>query len=735
MRRSFLVALVVPWIALFAPGQRARAAVDAVDEDEPKPAEPQTAAPPGREPVRSIAPPPRETPRAKAPPDAEPEAEPRPPRQRHPAAQGVAPAKQPVGPTAAPQPVAAPPPGSPPASGAPSAKGGPAPPPGSAPPAPPLSPKGPILLPKGGFADLLAAFRARDKALVEQNLAQVKAQSQILRELRETLGFTDLFTTADALSREAARELHSGLFPQALDSAALAVTLAPDLPEGWWMQGRAQLAALGVGGIGKAAASFLEAARAEIREPRYARVLAGNLAASAVLAALIAAGLTLALFLTMSLRYALHDFHHLFPKAASPVQTALLGAILLAIPWLFHLGTFATLASFALTSWLYLQARERITAVLALAAILATPLSLAEIARWVAFSPLGEDLYTADRDLDSELAAARLQALADGGKPIYPVLVGLAGRAKRLGRYAEATKLYRRALEAFPGRADAETNLGNVLFIQGDLEGAKSLYEAAISHDPGLAAAYFDLGQLFNRLLLLEQSQQAQHQALDLDRSLIEPHVAADDLRANRYLIDVALPWSEIAGADAEDVAGGMRTQAEVRLFGPLAGAEPGVAAALALLLAALGFGKRRLRPCSQCVKCGRPVCSRCDPGLAGEGLCGQCVNVFIRRSASDPPARIRKEARVRAYQSFRQSTLRALAVALGGAGHLASGRPLEGIAILWVGAFLLLNATGAGDFLRSPVPGAWAVRFALFALPLLPLYALSVRSVFQEQR
>ncbi|HUB08358.1 MAG TPA: tetratricopeptide repeat protein [Myxococcales bacterium] len=591
------------------------------------------------------------------------------------------------------------------------------------------------MLPKGSFADLLAAFRARKQALVEQNVAAVKTQSKALLDLRATLGFRDLFSVADALCREADREVASGLRPQALDSAGLAVQLAPDLPEAWWTEGRAQLADRGFGGLGQAAASFLAAAKADLREPRYARALAGNLAASAVFAALIAGALALALFLTITLRYSLHDFHHLFPKAVSPVQTSVLGAIILAVPWLFHLGTFAALASFVLASWLYLQRGERATAVVALAVIAAAPFALGVIARWSALSPLGEDLYTVDRDLDNDLAAARLQAIADGAKPPYPVLVGLAARAKRLGKYDDAVKLYRRALEAYPGRAEAETNLGSVLFIQGDLAGAKSLYEAAISHDAGLAAAYFDLGQVFNRLLLLDQSQQAQHQALELDRGLVESHVSADDLRANRYLIDVGLPWADIASAGSEDVAAGVRMQVEGRLFGPLAGDEVPVAAVLGLLLLALTVGRRRIRPCSQCVKCGRPVCTRCDIGLAGDGLCGQCVNVFIRRSVSDPPARIRKEARVRAYQSFRQTTIRALAVVLGGAGHLAAGKPVLGFLILWSGAFLLLNALGFGDLLRAPIPGAWALRTAVFALLLLPIYALSVRDVFREER
>jgi tetratricopeptide (TPR) repeat protein len=597
----------------------------------------------------------------------------------------------------------------------------------------PMPQKGPIVMPTGGFDDLLAAFRARQTALLDQNRAQVKAQSKALLDLRETLAFPDLFTVADALCREADKEIKSGLGPQALDTADLAVALAPDLPETWWTEAHAQFAAAGFGGLGKSLTALVSAARAEASEPRYLRTLVGNLAASAVVAALIAGALTLALFLAMSLRYFLHDFHHVFPKAANLAQTSTLGVILLAVPWLFHLGPLVALAVLAAASWSYLQRGERTATLVALGIILAAPFLLGQIARWAVLSPLAEDLYTVESDLDSDLAKARLEGLAETKHPPYPVLAALAARAKRLGDYDTAAQIYRRALVDFPGRASAETNLGNVLFLQGDLEGAKTLYESAISHDPGVAAAYFDLGQAFNRLVLLERSQEAQHKALELDRGLIESHMQRrDELRANRYLIDVPLAWAEIASVGASETEEGVRRQVGARLLGPLAGEELPAAGALVVLLLVLSALGRRLRPCSQCAKCGRPVCGRCDVGLAGDGLCGQCVNVFIRRSASDPPARIRKEAKVRAYQAYRTTTVRTLAF-LGGAGHLASGRPLIGALVAWSVAFFTLNAFW-GDFLRSPTPGLTLLRIVLCLVLLSPIYLFSVRDVFVER-
>ncbi len=733
--RPFLLALAVGLAA--AP---AFAAVEAVDEGESFPER----APPAKAPRRK--------PRRAAPPPAEDE-EPAPEAEPPPEPAQIAPEPEPEPVEAAPEPAqreaaprgnAAPPSLEPPAA-APAARApaaapakAPPPPPQTLPPAaalPPPPPKGPIVLPSGDSGDLLLHFRARQRALLEQNPKKAAAEADALRALRETLDFPDLFTAGAALCREAARELASGLGPQALATATLATDLAPDLPQASYWAARAELAAGGAGALGRAARDAWLAASAEVAEPRLLREQASDLAASAVMAAIIAGCLALLILLSLDLRYAFHDFHHLFPRAASPVQTTLLGGILLAMPWLFHLGPFLALASLALAVWLYLTGGERAIAALLLGWIVAAPFCAGEIARWGALSPLGEDLYSVERDLDSDLAAARLRAAAEAAQPDAAVLFALAHRQKRLGDLEGAERLYRRELALFPGRAAAENDLGNVLFIEGNLEGARAQYEAAIDHDPALAAAYFNLGQDFNRLLLLEQSQQAQRHALELDHALIEPHVAGDDLRANRYLIDAPLSWAEISRAGTEGYGREVRAQAEARLFGPLAGVPLAAAGVVAGLLALLTLLASRLRPCSQCVKCGRAVCGRCDADLAGDGLCGQCVNVFIRRSVADPPARIRKEARVKAYQAFRQSLVRALALLFGGGGHLVGGQPLVGYAVLWSLAFLAINAAGAANFLRAPLGGLWLVRLLVFGLLLLPVYGLAVRSAFSDDR
>ncbi len=604
-----------------------------------------------------------------------------------------------------------------------------APAPEAAPPAPP-----PLRIPHAGFPDLLAAFRARQQAVTGRNPGDVAILSRDLADLRETLDFPDLFSTAEALCHEATRELLGGRDERALAAAKLAARLAPDLPDAYWLAARVQLLSHGFSGAGEAARAIEAGLAAEVRDPRSRRLLLGNLTVAAIFAGVAASVFALLLLSLLSLRRLFHDFHHLFPKAVNPAQTTLFGALLLAGPWLFHLGPFALLATLAAVAWPYQPRGGHAAILLALGMLVAAPRVLA-LAGPAALSPLGTDLYLVERDLDSGPEEATLENAARAGNAPFAVLFALARRAKRLGDLPAAKGLYEQALAAEGARAEAENDLGNVLFLQGDLAGAKKLYDQAVGDDPNLAAAYFNLGRYYNHVLQLDQSQDAQRRALALDPALIEPHLGGDDRRANRFLIDVPLPWRDIVAAGVAPQEAGIRRQVEARLDGPLGGSMTEALIILAGVIVVLTFLAGKLHLSSTCVQCGRPACGRCDEALAGEGLCGQCVAVFVRRAGVDPVARLRKEIQVRVHKRRRHAAVRALAILTGGGGHVASGRPFAGLVLLWIVAFLAAEASGVSDVLRAPTPGMGAFRAAAAAVALALVYLFAVGHAFLESR
>jgi hypothetical protein len=212
-------------------------------------------------------------------------------------------------------------------------------------------------------------------------------------------------------------------------------------------------------------------------------------------------------------------------------------------------------------------------------------------------------------------------------------------------------------------------------------------------------------------------------------------HGADDDFAANRWLVDAPLPAEEIralAAGDpgAEEVAAWTRR----RLAGPLPpGAWPWAPLGAVALLWALALASRRLAPAAACERCGGAACRRCDPGAGA--LCGQCVNVFVRKGVVDPRDRARKEAQVQRRGRTRRLVTRALALAGGGAGHLLDGAPVKG-ALLLAGVLFAAFVVG---FWRGvmpppqPSPYVLAGKIAI-AVPLgLAVWAIGVRDAFRR--
>lgn len=85
----------------------------------------------------------------------------------------------------------------------------------------------------------------------------------------------------------------------------------------------------------------------------------------------------------------------------------------------------------------------------------------------------------------------------------YPLFV--AGyEAEEAGDWRTAEARYRQAIERQPTLAAAHTNLGNLLYRQGDNPGARAAYEQALALEPAQAEARYNLGNVLEDLGELE---------------------------------------------------------------------------------------------------------------------------------------------------------------------------------------------------------------------------------------
>ena len=304
----------------------------------------------------------------------------------------------------------------------------------------------------------------------------------------------------------------------------------------------------------------------------------------------------------------------------------------------------------------------------------------------------------------------------------------------------EARRWYDAALEADPRSAEAQVNLGNVLFLEGDLEGAKGAYLAAVERSSDLstlAAAQYDLGKLYLRLASVGQSSEARRKAQQADAAYLARYGSDDDFRANAWLVDALPSADRLAELAARDP--GPRAVGEAalrRVAGPLARwGWPWLPLGLVASLWVFALLVPRLAPAAPCDRCGRSACRRCDPGATSS--CGQCVNVFMRQNAVDPRDRARKEIQVRRHAQVRRWIERALAVAGGGAGHVVGGRPLQGFVVVFALLFLGFLAWFWHGVVPPPQHSPYAVALRLVvAVPLFALlYAFAVRDAFRRTR
>jgi len=639
----------------------------------------------------------------------------------------------------------------------------PAPDPESAPTAPPTEVKAPpplkhvipreplktILTPKVGDADLVAAWTRWLKATTEMRPSEAEAGQRDLLALKDDLGASDLedFSIGFVRASRVREEEQDAL--GAVTLAKTAVALAPNLPYAHYGLAHAYFYSdpLSPGRTGE---ELWAAARTALSDPRFARPIAADLGASALLALLATAALTLLVLFARRARYLFHDVHHLFPKAAHRWQSAAVLVLLLSLPLVFRLGLAPWLLLLFAAVCFHLSNRERLVAAVMLLVLGLVPMAAGWLAAHTAFAgTVAEDVYLLERGgLLAADAAVRTHDRVSENKADFAEQFALARYLARRGNLKDAVALYKQAAAKKTGDARLLTNLGNAVLAQGDGDGAAELYLEATQADPTLADAFYDLSKVYYRRAAvasdeqigpeLDRAQTALATSQRLDHALLSrTDPPADRYLANRLLLSPGLETSEIV-ALASDVHGQkIAHQLSSRVLGDLdpttAAAYPGV---VALLLLFVGWARRGRGVSKPCDKCGRPVCRKCDPELGlGSTLCNQCVHVFARKGAVPGAVKVRKQIEIRRYQQGRNRISYVFAAVCSGLGHLFSGFPVRGA----IHAFLFLFGLSC-VFLRDGVvrapygPAPLWISMVPVGILVGLVYFLSLRGLYRRQ-
>jgi tetratricopeptide (TPR) repeat protein len=609
-----------------------------------------------------------------------------------------------------------------------------------------------VLAPRVTDAEVLAVWDRWRQARATNDTASADAALKALVTLRAELVASDLEPLSVGFLRESTVRRRAGDMAGAVRLAELAVQLSPGLPYARFALAEAYALAE-PGNVSRSLGEARAAFTGLLGDARYRRPVLADLGALVLLAWAATAAALVGLLFLRRVRYALHDFHHLLPRAVSRWQSALLGLALLALPVALGLGGVAVLLVLLGSVALYLSRAERVVAAVLVAGVGLAPLAAGQLARVTAFAGTpAEDVYLLERGgLSAEAAMARVLARQESRAATFAELDALAHYESRRGLLEEAKTHYKAASALRSGDARLLTRFGNTLVGLGDAEGAAQLYVQATQSDPTLAAPHYNLAQVYRRRAKtlpdsevgqeLDRAATAIASAQSLDGSLLGRDPPPEErLLLNLLMLAPPLPEAEWLSL-ADGTEAGRRVEAQLGRWllpgvspGPVAWAAP---AALAVLLALWGLAGEKLKAAKVCERCGRAVCVRCDPELGvGSKQCGQCVNVFARKGLVPQQLRTRKQGQVDRHQAWAGRLSYALGAVLSGAGHVASGVPVRGALYAFFFLFALAATLLHHGLVRAPygdVP--LYLKLVPAVLLLVAVHLLSLRGLRRLRR
>ncbi|MFY0575285.1 tetratricopeptide repeat protein [Cystobacter fuscus] len=610
-------------------------------------------------------------------------------------------------------------------------------------------PPAPILTPRISDADLQAAWVKWRDAVAALDGEAARAAQQELVTLREDVAALDLesFSVGFIRAAEGRRKAHDEA--GALQLVENAAALSPNLP--YARGARPGLCRALARGRGQVLARAPGRARVDAEDPRYRRPVLADFGTVVLMALLATAAVVVGVLFVRRVRFLLHDFHHLFPRASAHWQSTALAVLLLfGTPLALRWGVVPTLLLLLGSVSFYLSRSERAVATLLLALAALVPLAAGKLAQSAVFAgTVAEDVYVLEHGgIDAEPVAQRVRARHEKKQASFAELFALGRFEARRGQMPEAIAHYKAAMALRAGHAPLMTNLGNALLATGDMDGATRLYTQALSADPGLAAPAFNLAEVYRRRAAVapdseisaqnQKARDALETAGRLDRELLMWERPPDDrLTMNRLLLGPVLPLTDLPVIEDTALAARVEAQLSSRLLAGGSGISAwGPLVLGALLVAMLGLARGVFKPSHECEKCGRPVCRRCDKELGvASKLCAQCVNVFSRKIVVEARVRARKHIEIERNRQWASGVSYVFGGLVSGAGHLFNGLAVRGtlyafLFLLGVAGLLLRSGV-----LRSPygeVP--MYLKLAPLLLLLIPLHLLSLRGLYRRQ-
>jgi Tfp pilus assembly protein PilF len=400
-----------------------------------------------------------------------------------------------------------------------------------------------------------------------------------------------------------------------------------------------------------------------------------------------------------------HDVAEWLPAPWADSVSRVAGWVVLFAPLLVWIGGAWLLLYWCVVLARYMSTSERVAAVLACLAIVAT-------------GPLAEQSAREARHAADPTLLAMQEALDGGyGKDVIHFLqttleedpdsvvvrLLLANTYQRASLNREAFEEYQRILDRASDEPRALNNIGSLYMKTGQAGQGLVYFGRAVEGKAERPEIFHNLHLAQSAALRLDDAEGSLRQLQQLDPNLAAGLMKSRSRGEEPEPIPLWVSREEVTRYLEERMGDGRALKVSSYFGSPTA-----IGAMAAIFL--LGWSAMLSRSPSRaqiCIRCGDPFCGKCKREIGARECCAQCIHLFVKKEAIAPDVRAAKLRQVERFERVTRLRLRIATLIFPGAGHLLSGSTFGGLfaAILWV--FPLAALLLRGRLILPPSVGA----------------------------
>ncbi len=285
---------------------------------------------------------------------------------------------------------------------------------------------------------------------------------------------------------------------------------------------------------------------------------------------------------------------------------------------------------------------------------------------------------------------------------------------KKEGRLDEAIEIFKGiAGEVTVLKYKVFNNLGNCLFLKGDLNGAEQYYQKAMELKKNPQTLY-NLSQLYKERLDFEKGKYYYEEAMKLDAELISGFTKISSKAPNRFLMDLNLTPRELFKVS---FIKSLQGTSNIKIYELL----------IPLILLIFLFIKPPVIA-YRCSRCGKIICNICQRRELWGRMCPECYEALVTPDKVDSKTRLQRLLFVQKKKSHRQRLFWVLSI-LPGVNQTLGGWLFQGLLILSLLGMSIMCVVSANYFTIAGFRQFYVVWMGILAAVFaIILHLISIR-------